>query len=182
MTIIGKYDEIIGKEKQLAGASGDMERDFTLEMRSVSASLTTFQNQLDSFKVSGMATALKYLSHVLDELIAHPLIAKGLIAGLLGLGGVIVLEKLIGAFGSLAGFMKDIGGIWGKGGKKGGLGALASTGGAIPVYVTNWGGLARSLKGRSLGRGRGRQRPGPPWEKPRCNMGGRRLPDWKPLA
>jgi hypothetical protein len=140
MEIIKNYDEITEKEKQLGSAFGDMEHDFAIEMKSMSASLKTFQNQLDSFKVSGMATTLKYLSGVLDKLIAHPFISKIILGTGLTIGGVVAINAMGNAFKGLYGYMKEIGELW-KGGKKGGLGgALATTGGGIPVYVTNWGG------------------------------------------
>jgi hypothetical protein len=109
----------------------------------MSSKLKKFVNQMDRFKTDHMQTALQGVKWALDELNRHPMIAKGLIVGLLGAGGVMVLEKMIGAFGALAGFLGGIKDIWsgGKGGGKGGLAtALGKTGGAIPVYVTNWGG------------------------------------------
>ncbi|MGD0230168.1 MAG: hypothetical protein ABSC19_07405 [Syntrophorhabdales bacterium] len=151
MSIINNYDEIVAKERQLGAASGDMERDFTLEMRSMSASLKTFQNQLDSFKVSGMAVALKYLSGVLDQLIAHPFISKVILGTGLTIGGAIIIDKMVNAFKGLYGYLKEIRDIW-SGGKKGGLeGAMTKMGGGIPVYVTNWGGGPSGRGGESPG-------------------------------
>jgi TP901 family phage tail tape measure protein len=145
MTIVKYYEEIKAKQAALQSSSGTLGRDFITETTAMSSKLKEFMNQIDRFKMDHMGAALRGITKVLDELNAHPLIAKGLIVGLLGAGGVIVLEKVIGAFGRLGGFMKGVKDIWsgGKGGGKGGMGeALAKTGGAIPVYVTNWGGGA----------------------------------------
>lgn len=130
--IAGKYEEIIKKVQQLKTASGGLDKDFNTETGAMTNKLKEFQNQLDTFKVEHMTTALKLVSGILDQLNEHPMIAKGILGAMVGVGGLILLQKSISAIGGLINFGGDIG----KG--KGGLGGIAGAlGKGTPVFVTN---------------------------------------------
>ena len=152
MGIVKNYDEIKAKQDALQKSSGSLGRDFIIETTAMSSKLKEFVNQMDKFKTDHMQTALQAVKWALDELNRHPMIAKGLIVGLLGAGGIMILEKVSADSSPWAGFMREIGDIWsgGKGGKGGVAGALGKTSGAIPVYVVNWGGRIGGGKGGEM--------------------------------
>ncbi len=135
MVIVKYYDEIIAKERALRKETGGLGKDFVTEAAAMENKLKTFQNQLDTFKLTHMTTALSALSRVLDQLNSHPFISKFILRAGVGMGGMLIIGKIVGMVGSVARFSKDIERIWKKGGK---IGEVMTQG--IPVYVTNWGG------------------------------------------
>jgi hypothetical protein len=127
MIIAQHYKEIMDKQRDLSASTGDLERDFITESTAMSSKVKELLNQFQSFEATHMATAIKGITWALDELNRHPLVAKGLIVGILGAGGIVMLEKVVSAFKGLASIF---------GGGKGG-GVIGA--GGIPVYVTNLG-------------------------------------------
>jgi hypothetical protein len=136
MIIMDKYDEVMKKQAQLAGSSGSMGKDYNDAQESMSAKLTRFQNQIDAFNVNHMSDALKRVSSVLDFLNTHPIISKGLMTAILGVGGLVMVNKVIESIRGIAGVF---------GGKAGG-GIAGKLGGApMPVYVVNFPGSGMSM-------------------------------------
>jgi TP901 family phage tail tape measure protein len=149
MEISQHYDEIKKKQQDLSASSNDLARDFVTESTSMASKIKELINQFDHFKAAHMEGAIKLITFALDELNKHPLIAKGLIAGLLGAGGVLLLGKVVSAF---EGIIKLF-----KGGGKGGVPGISGGGIGLPVFVTNWpgGGGAVPLGPSPVGGGAG---------------------------
>jgi TP901 family phage tail tape measure protein len=133
MIIMEKYDEVIKKQQQLAASSGNMGKDYKDAEEGMSAKLQRFQNQIDNFNVTHMSTALDKVKTVLDFLNAHPIVSKGLMTAILGVGGLVMINKVIDAVKGVGGLFKGGGGK-GAGGIAGGIGGM---GGPMPVYVVN---------------------------------------------
>ncbi len=129
MMITQKYDDIMKKQEELNTSSGSLAKDYASEQESMTNKLKNFQNQIDTFNTTHMTTALQKLSHVLDFLNAHPIIAKGLMTAVVGAGGIVMLNKVVSALGGIKDFFSGKG----AGGIAGGLGKAAG----MPVFVTN---------------------------------------------
>lgn len=127
MILMDKYDEIMKKQETLGNSSGNMGKDYAEAQESMTAKLTRFKNQIDDFNVTHMTAALDKLKTALDFLNRHPIVAKGLMTAILGMGGLVMINKVIEA-------VRGIGGLF-RGGK--GVGGI----GGIPVHVTNMGGM-----------------------------------------
>ncbi len=125
-----EFDSLINK----GGNGAGMMKDFTFWTEQTAAKLTKFRSELSRLANENLAGPIEALTRALDFLNNHPIVTKGGLYTVLGLGGVMALFKGYE-------WLKPLAEIWGKRGGKGGKGmGLPSAGGGmtIPVYVTNW--------------------------------------------
>ncbi len=133
MILMDKYDEIMKKQDALKASSGSMGKDYTEAQESMTSKLQRFQNQIDMFNVTHMSGMLDKVKTGLDFLNAHPIIAKGLMYSIIGVGGLVMVNKVIGAVRGIGGLFKGMGG---------------GAAGPVPVYVTNAGGMTGGMGGK----------------------------------
>lgn len=146
----------------MGGDGAAIMHDFSFWSDQAAANMTRMNTQAKKFVDETLATPIDALNSALDYLNEHPALTKGGLYGILGLLGIGAGAKVAGGIG---GFARGIGRIFGKGGKTGKLGGLASglLGGAtpVPVYVVNqqmsllpeaFGGGSKGGMGRSAGK------------------------------
>lgn len=133
----GKFDTFDRFAKQ-GGDGVETMKDFHFWSKQTAAQLTNMRTELSKFANQNLARPIDVLNRALTALNNHPILTKGGLYTLLGLGAFAVGVKTISGIASL------IGTLTGKGGRgiAGGIGGLAGAGGApIPVYVVNQPGL-----------------------------------------
>ncbi|MBN2427105.1 MAG: phage tail tape measure protein [Deltaproteobacteria bacterium] len=121
--------------KELAGVGGSgamIMKDFAFWSEQTASRIQDMRNQLSDFANENLAGPIDLFTKALTTLNNHPVITKGGLWALLGLGGVMAGSKFVGGIKDLIGIFR------GKGGKGGGLGGpLGAGGGPVPVYVVN---------------------------------------------
>jgi hypothetical protein len=117
---------------RLGGDGSRIMKDFAFWSEQTATKIQDLRTQLSRFANENLAGPIQLLTDALNVLNGHPVITKGGIWALLGLGGVMVGAKFIRGIKDLLGIFRGKGGL--GGGIAGGLGGI---GGPVPVYVVN---------------------------------------------
>lgn len=132
----------------LAKRGGDgtqMMKDFGFWTTTTAAKVNRFRIELSKFANENLAGPIEALTKALDFLNKNPVITKGGLYTILGLGGMLAVGK------TFAFINETIGMLTGRsGGKGGGKAGLPGMGKAMPVFITNWPGGAIPLPSSSL--------------------------------
>jgi TP901 family phage tail tape measure protein len=123
----GEFDKLIQK-----GGDGAMiMKDFAFWSKETAAGISDMKTQFKELSDEHLAKPIEAFTDALDYLNKHPIITKGGLYALLGLGGLALGGKLFGGLASMYGKGKGKAGSGGAGGMLGGMG------GPMPVYVVN---------------------------------------------
>ena len=139
----GKFETFDNFAKQ-GGDGVETMKDFHFWSKQTAAQITKMNSELSGFVNKNLAGPIEALTSALSFLNKNPILTKGGLYALLGLGGLAVGVKAVTSIASL------IGTLTGKGrGIPGIAGGLSGAGGApIPVYVVNGpGGLSNPMGG-----------------------------------
>lgn len=136
------FDDLVKR----GGDGTAMMKDFAAWTTTTAAQLNNFRIQLSKFANENLAGPIKALTESLDYLNKHPVIMKGGLYTILGLGGVLAAGK---TFGFISDAIKMLTGK--TGGKGSGIPGMPTGLGryGMPVYITNW--EARNQRGIPMG-------------------------------